>query len=179
VGSQQSEYVCHACGVVGQAHCASCQQWAEDYASLDEALKKERRKVTTLTRQLADVRQESPHMSAAERIFERWIVATGRNPQRVTFTDDRKDAVLKMLKQLSKRRKGEDARAAGERAERTIVAAVLFVASHPYQLFAKHVAEPHRSATKRDDLAYVCAKGSRVEEWAERWEAGQHPANTV
>jgi hypothetical protein len=77
-----------------------------------------------------------------------------------------------MLKQLAKRRKGEDARAAGERAERTIVAAVLFVASHPYQLFAKHVAEPHRSATKRDDLSYMrsAAKGSKVEEWAEAWE---------
>ena len=135
---------------------------------LERDLRKMRSRVTRLTRDLAAERKSDPLYAAAERIFHHWVKAAGKNPERVTFTEDREKAVLARLKEAkSDRAASTDAIKARER---LIIAAIEYVCANPYQLFSRHVASPTGNATKRTELAYVCARGSRVEEWAELWE---------
>lgn len=137
---------------------------------LERELRAKRTRLTALTRDLAAERKSDPLYAAAERVYQHWVRAAGKNPDRVTFTEDREKAVLARLREAVRRGTAEEKREALKRREAQIVAAVDYVCANPYQLYSRHVATPTGNATKRVDLSYICAKGSRVEEWADLWE---------
>lgn len=76
-------------------------QDGEDLRNAEKELRKLRRFIGKLQRELADQRREHPKYAEAEAIFQHWKKEIGK--PRAQFTEDREKAVLKALEKYSPR----------------------------------------------------------------------------